>query len=69
MQEIKINTKFIKLDQFLKFAGISQTGGESKFIIKNGDVKVNGEVTFERGKKIRKGDIVEVADQDTFTIK
>lgn len=69
MQEIKINTEFIKLDQFLKFAGISQTGGESKFIIKNGDVKVNGEVTFERGKKIRKGDIVEVADQDTFTIK
>ena len=33
MKEIKINTEIIKLDQFLKFAGIVQTGGQSKIII------------------------------------
>lgn len=60
MRKIEINTEFIKLDQLIKFAGITQTGGESKNIIKDGRVFVNGEIVKERGKKIRKGDIVEI---------
>ena len=34
------------------------TGGESKIVIQNGDVLVNGEVCTMRGKKIRPGDTV-----------
>ncbi|HSH36552.1 RNA-binding S4 domain-containing protein [Schnuerera sp.] len=60
MKEIKISTDIIKLDQLLKFAGITQTGGESKNIIKMGIVSVNGNITKERGKKIKKGDIIEI---------
>ncbi|GFN37111.1 RNA-binding S4 domain-containing protein [Tepidimicrobium xylanilyticum] len=60
MRKIEINTEFIKLDQLIKFAGITQTGGESKNIIKDGRVFVNGEIVKERGKKIKKGDIVEI---------
>lgn len=58
MKEIKIDTEYIKLDQLLKLAEIAQSGGEAKIFIISGDVMVNGEVEFRRGKKLRKGDIV-----------
>lgn len=58
--EIKIDTEFIKLDQFLKFAGLVNTGGEAKNIIMEGRVMVNGEVERARGKKLRVDDIVEL---------
>lgn len=60
MMEIKIDTEYIKLDQFLKFAGLVNTGGEAKNIILEGRVKVNGEVETARGKKLRVDDIVEI---------
>lgn len=69
MEEIKIETEFIKLDQLLKYVNIAQSGGESKLIIKEGEVKVNDEVVFERGKKIRSGDIVEVNGYEKFIVR
>ena len=69
MQEIKIETEFIKLDQLLKYVDIAQSGGESKIMIKEGEVKVNDEVAFERGKKIRSGDTVEVDGYEKFIVK
>ncbi len=60
MEKIKIETDYIKLDQFLKYIGIAETGGEGKLIIKNEKVKVNGEIITKRGKKIKKGDNIEV---------
>ncbi len=59
MEKIAINTEFIKLDQFLKFANIVESGGVAKLVILDGLVKVNGEVCIQRGKKIRVNDIVE----------
>ena len=53
-----MNKDFIKLDQFLKWQGIVQTGGEAKIIIKQGEVTVNGEIETRRGKKLRTGDRV-----------
>ena len=61
-EKIAINTPFIKLDQLIKFAGISATGGDAKYAIVEGYVKVNGEVCLMRGKKIFPGDFVEIAD-------
>ncbi len=66
---ITINTEFIKLDQLLKFSGIADTGGIAKEIILSGDVKVNGETALQRGKKIRKGDIVDVGGQVLLEIE
>lgn len=68
MNKIEINTEFIKLDQFMKWAGIISSGSDAKLIIASGDVKVNGQIALERGKKIRKGDIIEVGDLGTFEI-
>ena len=51
----------IKLDQFLKWQGIVQTGGEAKFIIKQGMVEVNGLEEMRRGRKLITGDKVTIA--------
>lgn len=65
--DIKIDTEFIKLDSFLKYASIVSTGGEAKYLISEGLVSVNGETAFERGKKLRPGDEVEF-DGDLWRI-
>ncbi len=58
MKTVKINTPYIKLEQFLKFESICQSGGEAKFFISDGNVKVNGEEETRRGRKLREGDII-----------
>lgn len=63
MQEIKISTDFIKLDAFLKWAAIAQSGAEAKMYILDEEVKVNGEICTQRGKKLNKGDIVEFQNE------
>ncbi len=70
MNEIKISTPFIKLDQFLKFSGIALTGGEAKEMVAAGIVKVNGEVCLMRGKKLTPGtEVVIVAEDGEFQFK
>jgi len=68
MIEITIETEYIKLDQFLKFCGATQTGGQAKIIISQGDIIVNGEVCTQRGKKIRKDDVVEIKDYNKYIV-
>jgi ribosome-associated protein len=68
LQEISIDTEFIKLDQFLKYVSVVQTGGQAKMMISEGIIKINGEVVLERGRKIRKNDIVEIEDFDSFVV-
>ena len=62
MKDIKINTEYIKLDQFLKLVGLAGTGGHAKILINEGQIKVNGEVCTMRGKKLRADDIVEMEE-------
>ena len=62
MTNIVITTEFIKLQDLLKFANAVSSGGEAKIIIQEGEVRVNGEVCTQRGKKIRPGDTVELGD-------
>ena len=59
MENIKIHTEYIKLDDLLKFSGLVVTGGQAKAVILEGIVKVDGEVCLMRGKKLRGGEIVE----------
>lgn len=68
MKQILIETDFIKLDQFLKLAGVVQTGGQAKMLISEGSIMVNNEVVLQRGKKIRKDDIIEIKDYDSFVV-
>ena len=55
----KIDTDFIRLDAFLKMCDAVQTGGHAKIVIQEGEVRVNGEICTQRGKKLRNGDKAE----------
>ncbi len=61
---VNITTEFIKLDSLLKFAGLTDTGGEAKELIAGGEVLVNGEVCTMRGKKLRTGDKVQLGEDE-----
>ena len=54
----------IRLDQFLKFAGLVATGGQAKLLIQSGEVQVNGEVELRRGKHLQPGDRVTFQGSD-----
>ena len=56
VERIKIDSKFIRLQDLLKLSGVCATGGMAKVVIQNGEVLVNGEVCTMRGKKMRAGD-------------
>ena len=56
--EFYLKDDFIKLGQLLKAANLVENGADAKFEIQNGKVFVNGEVEYQRGKKIYKDDIV-----------
>lgn len=63
MEIIKLRDEYIKLGQALKAAGLVESGAESKDVILDGYVKVNGNVEFQRGKKLRAGDIVSFSEK------
>ena len=66
MQVIKLRDDFIKLGQAIKAAGLvvwrklpsSVSGVEAKIVIQDGEVKVNGVVETQRGKKLTGGEII-----------
>lgn len=62
MKNIYITTEYIKLDQFLKLADITGSGGESRSFINNNKIIVNEEPENRRGKKIRNGDVIIIND-------
>ena len=60
IQRIPISTEFIRLDALLKYAGAVPTGGEANTLIREGLVRVDGEVCTQRGRKLRPGSLVEL---------
>lgn len=58
--KVSISTDYIRLDSALKYSGAAATGGEAKILIQEGYVAVNGELCFQRGKKLKPGDSFEV---------
>ncbi|MFT5636889.1 MAG: ribosome-associated protein [Cognaticolwellia sp.] len=57
---IDICVEPIELCKLLKIANLVGGGGEAKTMISEGNVKVNDEVTVQKRKKIRHGDIIEL---------
>ena len=52
--------KAFKLDQYLKFNGWVESGGEAKLKIRAGEVLVNGVVETRRGRQLNSGDVIEI---------
>ena len=59
MEIVKLRDEYIKLGQALKVSGVAASGVDAKIMIQSGQVKVNGQTEYQRGKKLRAGDVVE----------
>ncbi|MEU1971222.1 RNA-binding S4 domain-containing protein [Microbacterium sp. NPDC019599] len=58
IQDVPIGGDGIRLGQFMKFAGLLDSGGDVKEAIIDGFVMVNGEVDRRRGRQLQLGDVV-----------
>lgn len=67
METITITTEFIRLQDLMKLANMVSSGGEAKLLIQSGEVLVNGETCFQRGRKLRPGDIVAYGNRTCTT--
>ena len=64
MDTSKTDEPYITLGDFLRVEGLAENGGHAKALIQGGRVKVNGEIDTRRGRKLRKGDRVQVDEED-----
>lgn len=67
-KQIKIDTEYITMGQFLKLAEIIDSGGMAKWFLSEYEVYVNGEQDQRRGKKLRAGDVVEIHNFGKFLV-
>ena len=58
IDDVPIGGEVIRLGQFMKFAGLLDSGGNVKEAIIDGFVTVNGEVDRRRGRQLQLGDVV-----------
>ena len=62
-RDVGIREDTIRLGQFLKLADLIDNGADAKPLMISGAVRVNGEVETRRGRQLRKGDVVTLADE------
>ena len=67
MSKIVLREDYIKLGQALKAAHLVDSGVEAKLVIQDGQVKVNGQIETQRGKKPYDQDII-TYNGETVTI-
>ena len=68
MTEIKIDTEYITLGQFLKVSEVIQSGGMAKWFLSEYEVFINGEQDQRRGRKLRTGDKIQIDNFGSFII-
>ncbi len=68
IEKIEVNTETIQLDQFLKWAGVLESGGQVKLMIEDEMILVNGIVETARRKKLHDGDVVEIKEMGSWQV-
>ena len=75
IMQMSIKTTFpilgdhITLGQLLKALNVIGSGGEARMFLLGSDVKVNGDVERQRGRKLRPGDSVGLPDGRIVTLE
>ena len=59
----KIHTESIQLIQLLKAVNISNSGGQAKLMVEDGEVTLNGKMEYRKRAKLVPGDKVEIFEQ------
>lgn len=67
-ESISIHTTYIPLGQFLKLAGVIDTGGMVKPFLADYDVFVNDEQDQRRGRKLYPGDLISIPDIGVYQV-
>jgi len=63
IKEVTIYTEYIKLNQFLKTQDLISSGGEDKVFINLNKILVNDEPENRRGRKLYKGDVIQINNE------
>lgn len=61
---MEISTPRITLGEFLKWAGVAPTGGQTKVLVRGGRVFVNGIAERRRGRQLGPGDRITVEGRE-----
>lgn len=56
MPTLPLRGQHITLAQAIKAAGFADTGGQAKYLVREGNVTVNGKVETQPGRKLFAGD-------------
>ncbi len=60
-EPVEIRAEPIRLGQFLKLAGIVDSGSDTRFLLDDDAVRVGGEPEARRGRQLVRGDVVTVS--------
>lgn len=68
MEKIEITIETIQLDQFLKWAGVIESGGQVKNMIENELIYVNDVLEKARRKKLKNSDVVRISKVGSWQV-
>lgn len=69
MSEILLKGEHVTLAQAVKAAGLADSGGQAKHLVRGGAVTVNGAVETQPGRKLAPGDCFRVGDGEEWTVR
>ena len=65
---LRLRGDHITLAQAVKAVGLAETGGQAKYLVREGGFTVNGEAVTQPGRKLRAGDRFASAGGGVWTI-
>jgi len=69
METLAIHDEYIELYKVLKIENMAASGGEAKFLISEGLVRVNGQVDTRKRRKTRPDEVVEYNGEEVRIIR
>jgi ribosome-associated protein len=69
MPTLTLRGEHITLAQALKAAGLADSGGQAKHLVRGGSVTVNGRVEVQPGRKLHNGDRFRVNGQEEWAVQ
>jgi ribosome-associated protein len=69
VRDVSISDDVIRLGQFLKLAGLIDSGADAKMLLGTGEIQVNGETEMRRGRQLHRGDVVSVDGSDDDAVR
>jgi ribosome-associated protein len=68
MTTLSLHSEYITLAQAVKAAGLAESGGQAKHLVRSGAVTVNGAVETQPGRKLFPGDRFRLAEGPEWTV-